>query len=125
MADLDPSPPLDAGRIEMIRSLDTKGDSLLGQLVEVFSIEAAKTMGALRHADERGDRTELHQCAHRLRGSAANMGAPTLASACAALERKAVDDSATETALSPLVTEIDHELERAIAAFRLEVGRAG
>ena len=119
------SHPLDAMRIEMIRSLDTKGDSLLGQLVDVFTQEAAKTMDDLRSADAQRDRRALHLCAHRLRGSAANMGAPSLASACADLEVMAADDSAAEPALSPLVSEIGRQLERALAAFRSEVGRAG
>lgn len=114
------SPVLDAVRIDMIRSLDKKGDSLLGRLVEVFADEAHKTIEALVAAERQGDRTAVHRAAHRLHGSASNIGAPALATACAALERVTAPASTTDQALSPHVADIDHELGRALDALRSE-----
>lgn len=108
----------------MIRNLDTKGDSLLGRLVEVFEEEARKTMEAIRTAGHEGDATALHRLAHRLHGSAANIGAPMLASACADLEVMTAETSAPEGDADPLVAQVDSELARALEALHAEAGRS-
>ena len=115
---------LDTSRIDMIRNLDTKGDSLLGRLVEVFEEEARKTMEAVRTGDGDGDATALHRLAHRLHGSAANLGAPMLASACADLEAVTAEASESEGDVGALVAQVESELARALGALHVEAGRS-
>lgn len=121
------SPVLDPDRIDMIRSLDRKGDALLGRLVEVFAEEAQKTMDSLRSAVDQDDRTALHRAAHRLHGSASNIGVPALAAACSSLETATAPSSPpspSDDARSTLVATIERELGRALEALRSEAGRA-
>lgn len=108
----------------MIRNLGTKGDSLLGRLVEVFEEEARKTMEAIRSAGRDGDATALLPLAHRLHGSAANIGASLLASACADLEVMTAKTSAPRGDADPLVAQVESELARALEALHAEAGRS-
>jgi two-component system, sensor histidine kinase and response regulator len=56
------------------------------QLLELFERTAAETLGELRTALSAGDREEVRRLAHRLKGSARNVGATGMAELSAGLE---------------------------------------
>jgi HPt (histidine-containing phosphotransfer) domain-containing protein len=62
------------------------GDSLVEQMVELFMVDVPARMERLRCAVVAGDRTAVARVAHSIRGSAATLGALTLARLCTELE---------------------------------------
>jgi two-component system, sensor histidine kinase and response regulator len=56
------------------------------QLLVLYERTAAETLAEIRAALEAGDREEVRRLAHRLKGSARNVGATGMAEMCAALE---------------------------------------
>jgi HPt (histidine-containing phosphotransfer) domain-containing protein len=57
------------------------------QLLELFATTAATTLGELRAAEAAGELDEVRRLAHRLKGSARNVGAVGIAELAAALEQ--------------------------------------
>jgi two-component system, sensor histidine kinase and response regulator len=78
------------------------GDVAL-QLLELFERAAAETLAELRAALDAGDRAEVRRLAHRLKGSARNVGATAMAQLSAELEtaRDAPALARLEAALPP------------------------
>ncbi|WP_136611872.1 hybrid sensor histidine kinase/response regulator [Sinomonas albida] len=77
---------LDEERLEMLRSL---GPGVLQATAEAFRREADSGLERLRRAtggDGHGDRGEVRQAAHKLKGSAGNIGAVRAAELCHELE---------------------------------------
>jgi len=75
---------VDPGRLRELRG--AYGD-VAAQLLELFETTAATTLGELRAAAAAGDRDEVRRLAHRLKGSARNVGANGMADLAAALEQ--------------------------------------
>jgi HPt (histidine-containing phosphotransfer) domain-containing protein len=80
---MDAAELVDPTRLPELRA--DYGDVAL-QLLELFEQTAAETLGELRAALEADDREELRRLAHRLKGSARNVGATGMAQLSAALE---------------------------------------
>ena len=68
---------------------DDYGDDLATRLVGVFETTATATLVELRAAREAGDPDEVRRLAHRLKGSARNVGATAIAELAAAAEQDA------------------------------------
>ena len=85
----EPAEPdvLDVQRLDVLRRIGAAdGWGMLPRVVEAF-LEAAPRQGQeLRDAWQAGDDGALRAVLHRLRGSAANLGASRLAAGCAAVE---------------------------------------
>jgi len=82
------SPPLlDAAVVASLREL-----RLLGRLYPAFMTALPGQLTILRAAIAAADRPTLHQLAHRLRGSSAQLGATALSRAFGALEDAIADD---------------------------------
>ena len=62
------------------------GDTLVEQMVELFVVDVPARLERLRCAVAAGDRTAVARAAHSIRGSAATLGAVTVAQICTALE---------------------------------------
>ena len=74
---------VDPTRLPELR--DDYGDVAV-QLLELFERTAAETLAELRAALDAGDREEVRRLAHRLKGSARNVGATGMAELSAELE---------------------------------------
>jgi HPt (histidine-containing phosphotransfer) domain-containing protein len=62
------------------------GDSLVDQMVELFVVDVPARLERLRCALAADDRTAVARAAHSIRGSAATLGALTVAQLCTSLE---------------------------------------
>jgi len=71
---------------EALASLIGDDPELIQELVELFSGEAPRLLDAIRTAVAAADAPAVVHAAHTLKGSAANLGAPTASAAALALE---------------------------------------
>jgi two-component system sensor histidine kinase/response regulator len=99
---MDRRPTIDPTRLRELR--DDYG-GLAEQLLELFETTAATTLVELRAALDAGEHDEVRRLAHRLKGSARNVGATGMAELAAALEQGPPDAPAAlarlEAALEP------------------------
>ena len=99
---MSPGPTVDPDRLRELR--DDYGD-LASELLTLFETTTTTTLGELRAAHEAGDREEVRRLAHRLKGSARNVGATGMAELAAALEQDPPDAPAAiprlQAALEP------------------------
>jgi HPt (histidine-containing phosphotransfer) domain-containing protein len=110
---MDPRTTIDPSRLRDLR--DDYGD-LAAQLLEVFEASAAATLSELRAALDARDAGEVRRLAHRLKGSARNVGATGMAELAATLEQGPPD---AEDALDRLEAALDPtraQLREALAA---------
>jgi HPt (histidine-containing phosphotransfer) domain-containing protein len=85
---VDQRPAIDPARLRELRA--DYGD-LAAELLELFEKTAAATLGELRAALDADDAAEVRRLAHRLKGSARNVGATGMAELAAALEHAPAD----------------------------------
>jgi|tagenome__1003787_1003787.scaffolds.fasta_scaffold20962928_3 HPt (histidine-containing phosphotransfer) domain-containing protein len=99
---MDARPSIDPAQLRDLRA--DYGD-LAEQLLEVFETSAASTLAEARGALDAGDADEVRRLAHRLKGSARNVGATGMADLAAALEQGPPDPAQAlrrlEAALEP------------------------
>jgi HPt (histidine-containing phosphotransfer) domain-containing protein len=99
---MDARPTIDPARLCELQA--DYGD-LAEQLLELFETTAATTLGDLRDALDAANNDEIRRLAHRLKGSARNVGATGMADLAAALEHDPPDAPTAlprlETALAP------------------------
>jgi HPt (histidine-containing phosphotransfer) domain-containing protein len=81
---VDAPPLVDPDRLRTLR--DDYGD-LASQLLGVFETTATGTLAELRTAIDAGEGEEVRRLAHRLEGSARNVGATAMAELSATLEQ--------------------------------------
>ena len=105
---------LDSNRIRLLFEMGENPGSLLARLVALFTAEAPEMIAALHDATDAGDLTAVGAHAHRLSGSAANLGATRLSAQCCDLQT-ATAAGVADTAL--LLNEIDTELARVVDAL--------
>jgi HPt (histidine-containing phosphotransfer) domain-containing protein len=95
-------PTVDPDRLRSLR--EDYGD-LATELLALFETSAAGTLGELRAALEGRDGAEVRRLAHRLKGSARNVGATGMADLAAELEQVPPDAAAAlgrlDAALAP------------------------
>jgi CheY-like chemotaxis protein/HPt (histidine-containing phosphotransfer) domain-containing protein len=108
-----------------------EGDTRLAvEMTELFQADAPQRIHAIREASQKGDMRTLESEAHRLKGSAAGLGAHATAEAAARLEDMAHggDLSPARTACADLEAaccELDEALQAFRARVRLKSGQAG
>lgn len=111
-----PAAVLDEARVTLLRSMGPQdGWGLLPAVGHAFLDDAPAQAAAIHRAVHDGDRPQLRQAAHRLRGAAANLGMTTVADLCQTLEAMA-DAERIDTA-SDLLARLDRELERSSQAL--------
>ncbi len=106
-------PILDPLRIEMLRSLDD--GRLLGELIEMFTRETPQRLDEARVALAAHDSGVLAATAHRLKGTAGNIGAPRLMEFGASLESAAL--AADLETCATVMAQIDAHTPEVLAAL--------
>ena len=101
----EPAPVLDPERLDLLRTL---GTGVLEATAEAFRREASSGLQALRQACPEGG-TALQRAAHKLKGSAANIGATGTAQLCQELEERGRRATPPEP---HLVAQLEAELDR-------------
>lgn len=108
---------LDAGCVATMHQL-----KLVGRLYPAFIADLPEKLAALRAAVAAADRPTVRQRTHRLRGSAAQLGAAALASALNEIEEAAIVGS--DELLQAAGSGLDDLVQATIAALLREVERA-
>jgi signal transduction histidine kinase/CheY-like chemotaxis protein len=80
------APAIAPEAMEML--LQMGGAQVVADLLELFRTETPPLLQAMREALSRNDGPRLRESAHGLKGTASNLGAQTLASLCAELEKR-------------------------------------
>lgn len=113
---------LDLSIVNAIRDLGDKHDSnsLLRELLEMFRAQADSGLVSLRAAVESEDFAKLKSSAHRLKGSAANLGAAYLASRCQVLEQIGKAGAADAATLQGALVEVETAVGRSLESLTRE-----
>ena len=111
---------LDPSRLEALRDMGAGAFTVVDRIVGSFVAGAEESLAEVRRAVEAGHSTEVARLAHKLRGSAANLGAVRVSELCFALEQQASDGGRQEA--DRLVALLETALDRTIALLR---GRDG
>ena len=112
---------LDQGALDRLRELDTGQEpDFVGRVIETYLQSADEMVGDIRVAASKGALDELTRLAHRMKSSAAQVGAMSVASTCKQLE--ALGRAGQSEGISAAVGELErgHEATRerlAAAAF--------
>ncbi len=110
---------LDPGHLKDLRAMaESAGVDLLGELDEVFNRDVPVHLEALQVSLVSGDLSVLRQVAHKLKGTAAGLGATEAAAVCGRLEAAAIDHELQGAAA--LVAEVEAQFRRVGRALRSE-----
>jgi PAS domain S-box-containing protein len=117
------TPTLDASRLDELAEMGAASFPLIQRAIDHFVQDAAANAESLRAQLRAGDRGLLRSTAHRLKGSAANLGALQVADLALEVELLAEGGRLAET--EPVVERLGTALDEACAAlrgYRLEAG---
>ena len=110
---------LDVAVMAAIRALGDPGEpDVYTEVAHLFLVDVPIHLSALRAAIAAADRESVRQIAHRLRGSALEMGALRMAPVCATIEQAARAGSIEQAAAQA------DGLDREFAAARRELEQA-
>jgi HPt (histidine-containing phosphotransfer) domain-containing protein len=110
------APVLDRSVMAAIRALGDPGEpDVYAEVARLFLVDVPIHLSALGAAIAAADSESVWQIAHRLRGSALEMGAVRVAPVCAAIERAARAGSLEHAAAQA------ERLDREFASARLEL----
>ena len=109
-------PVLDQHRLDALRDLgDLNGVNLVDKVIDLVSRDSATSLTAIRKAVQNNDEHDLEESAHKLKGSAANLGAQRIATLCQQLEAEAATLSTQQS--TDLVDQLDAELHLVLSAL--------
>ena len=115
LSDAD-SDVIDASVIESLRSLAMPGEpDILADVVQLFLADSPVMLASLSAAMEAGDGEAVSSIAHRLRGSALELGAIRMVPLCAEIELAAHSGSIAQC--RALAESLERELAAACAAL--------
>jgi PAS domain S-box-containing protein len=112
---------VDLERMRMLDSMRRDGTSLFDRAAANFGANAPGQLEAIRAAVTAADAANLVATAHKLKGSATNLGLPAVGEAAAALEH--LGDSGTTHGAEELFSRLTVELDTALAALASLVER--
>jgi PAS domain S-box-containing protein len=118
-----PAPTLDVSRLEELAEMGAASFPLIQRAIDHFVQDADDNTDALREQLAAGDPAALRSAAHRLKGSAANLGARLVADL--ALEVELLAEGGRLAEAEPVVERLGAALEEACAAlrgYRLDAG---
>jgi PAS domain S-box-containing protein len=116
---------LDLSRLDMLRDMAPGNTSYLDRAIGHFVSNAPHALASIRAAVVAGDAAALQQAAHRLAGSASNMGVRPVDTAARRLEL--VADAGTTEGAEELLGSLDEAVSRgtaALIAYRASYGGA-
>ena len=125
MTSMDPSPQalgdvLDADTVQQLIDLDDGSLGLLQEMYEIFRDDTPSRIEALDVAAKAGEREEMGDVAHAIKGAAATIGAPRVRALALALEmagRKGVSDAQPVL----LVASLKEEFQQALRALEAHI----
>lgn len=79
-------PILDQDHLMMLEELSDDQENMVFELTRIFRNTTPELLEQLAHAISHNERESIRRLAHRLKGSAANIGARQLAARCSLLE---------------------------------------
>jgi CheY-like chemotaxis protein/HPt (histidine-containing phosphotransfer) domain-containing protein len=122
----DDEPALDLNRITQLRQLGSMGGTdLLGRVVELFARDGLIGLAAIREAATLQSVAGLREALHKLKGTAANIGANRVAALCRQLEGQTEDDPSVSTNQRSLVTSQQLDLlESELASAHRAIAKA-
>jgi hypothetical protein len=104
---------LDLDRLEMLRDLDPGNTSYLDRAIGNFVARVPEAVHTIRSAVAAQDHEGLTQSAHRLKGSALNLGLPAVGHLAHELEL--LGDSASTVGAPTLLGDLEEALSQAVA----------
>jgi CheY-like chemotaxis protein len=103
---------LDLDRLDMLRDLDPGNTSYLDKAIGNFVARVPESVHAIRSASESRDHEALTYAAHRLKGSALNLGLPSVGHL--AYELEMLGDTGTTDGAAALLEALEAALSRAV-----------
>ncbi len=103
-----PIPGLDTERLDMLRDLDPGDTTYLDRAIGNFQVNSVAAVDAIRDLVAAGDVPGLKATAHKIAGSALNLGVPRAGQTARALELLA--DTGTVEGAGPLLVELDEAM---------------
>jgi CheY-like chemotaxis protein len=116
-------PLLDMSRLDALGAMGDAGPPLVERIIAAFVTGAQQSLTAIQRAVETRSPTELARVAHRLGGSAANLGAIRVSGICRELERHARRGDIPGA--GRLVASLANDLEETVLLLRGLTPRAG
>lgn len=114
-----PPAPLDVKVLQSLRKMaGARASDVLAQIVDNYIEQAPQLLQAMRTAVAKGDAVALHQAAHGLRSTSANLGATALSQLCKKLEAMG-RAGITAEALAD-VLQVEEAYETVKAALQIE-----
>jgi CheY-like chemotaxis protein len=104
---------LDLDRLDMLRDLDPDSTGYLDKAIVNFVARVTESVHAIRSATAAGDPEALTAAAHRLKGSALNLGLPVVGHLAHELEM--LGDTGSTTGAQALLEDLESALSRAVA----------
>jgi signal transduction histidine kinase/DNA-binding response OmpR family regulator len=118
----DPS-PIDRTQLAELRTVGgADGPAFVSELVKAFTSEGRVELLQIRNAVAAGDADRVHSGAHRLKGSAMNLGCPAVVEAAATLEL--LGRNGTTVGADVLLERLVREFDRAAVALEIEADAA-
>lgn len=111
-----PALDLDPGRLEELMEMGDGAEVLVRRAVDNFVTGSGTSLAEIRKAAADGDAVALRAAAHKLKGSAQNLGA--MAVGQAGLDLELLADAGTTDGADVLVEQLDAALARAVTALR-------
>jgi hypothetical protein len=107
---------LDTGRLDELLEMGEGAEQLVARTLDNFVTGAQDTLAGLGEAAGSGDAEALSALAHRLKGSALNLGVNRVAEAARALDEagRAADLGQVDV----LLAQLSREVEQGVAALR-------
>jgi signal transduction histidine kinase/CheY-like chemotaxis protein/HPt (histidine-containing phosphotransfer) domain-containing protein len=117
------SSPVDRNQLQVLRSVGgPDAGTFIRELVQAFVDEGADEVSQIRAAADTNDPAALLVAAHRLKGSALNLGCTAVAEAADALEL--LGRSGTVDGSGPLLDRLTGDFQRTLGVLRIEADAA-
>lgn len=116
MTSSSPVDGLDLERLEMLRDLDPGTTTYLDRAIGNFMVNSHTALDTIREAVAAADAPALRAAAHKLAGSALNLGVPFAGESARQLELLA--DGGTTDGADEMLVELEEALERARGALQ-------
>jgi HPt (histidine-containing phosphotransfer) domain-containing protein len=117
------SSPVDRNQLQVLRSVGgPDAGTFIRELVQAFVHEGADEVSQIRAAADSNDPAALLIAAHRLKGSALNLGCTAVAEAADALEL--LGRSGTVDGSGPLLDRLTGDFQRTLGVLRIEADAA-